>query len=365
MPGTGGWQVRNAPISRYETIGSGEWISTSRGVKPVDTPVKKRSGEVTSGNAAAPMSKQHQTPAQLWQYLQTLLNQSDFQQIPIIGRIFAERLRKHPDPEVYRNIADLLLQPNVSLEIKAILLDLLAEIATPDSLAQLITLAEQQAHSSLYILVLQAISRIGDNRWDGEFHEELSPALETAWSNAEINDQAFLNAVGKAIAAVGAPNGVDQLLLTVSGSNSDKEPEETNRIKQEVAFDVIPQVRNPDAVEVLSTWLGQEPLGTPASEVSANALAGIGSSAAAQKIVDWAKEAPAEGARNLKDWLSKIDDDNALKSISAAQNQVFRHPEIKAVINSVAARIDSNTALSVTTDGEKNSDVLPSPLLGE
>lgn len=362
------WQTHNAFISGHEIIRNVDWITkASRDVKPVYTSVKKYSDEVIANMPAARIKiQQHHTATQLWYNWEMLLNRSEFQQIPIIGRLLAERLRKHPDPEVYHSIADLLAQPNMPLENKAILLDLLAEIATPDSLNQLINLAEQGVNSSLYILVLQAISRIGDNRWDGEFHEELSPALEAAWTNPVNNDQAFLSAVGNAIAAVGAPEGVEQLLQSVSGSNSGNETEETNRIKQEVAFDVIPQVRNPDAVEVLSTRVKQEPLATPAFEVSLNAIAEINSPEATQTIVDWAKDAPSEGARNLNDVLPKIDDDKSLKLISAAtRNQAFQSSEIKAAIETYVENIDSNTTLLPTTAGEESSTVLPSPLIGE
>ena len=71
----------------------------------------------------------------------------------------------------------MLAKPNVSMEIKAILLDLLAEIATTEALRQLLSLAEQGTNSPLYIQVLQALSRIGDNRWDGRFHTELSQGI--------------------------------------------------------------------------------------------------------------------------------------------------------------------------------------------
>lgn len=380
IPGAEWWRAFNSSVDQREVIGNGLWVTRSREEQPVNLSVKKYSDgaagktSALTGMASKAVAKKlgidkgtginldHQTPAQLWQYWKMLLNRSEFQQIPIIGALLAERLRKHPDPVVYQSIASLLLQPNVSVENKAIVLDLLSEIATPDSLGQLIDLAKQGEDFPLYILVLQAISRIGDNRWDGEFHEELSPTLEAAWSNPENSDQAFLSAVGNAIAAVGAPEGVDQLLLTVSGSDNGKVTEETNRIKQEVAFDVIPQVRNPDAVEVLSTWFGQEPLGTPAFEVSGNALAEIGSPSATQEIVDWAKDAPAEGARNLNDWLTKIDDDNSLKFISAAaQNLEFQSPEIKAVINTVTAGIDANAVLSATTLKAESSKVSTPP----
>lgn len=387
IPGAGSWLAYNATVGLQPGTGNESSIKISNTEKPAYTAIKthwdaapdlEQSPQINKKNnalpdsagpvALTPVKENHaekslydQTPAQLWQYWERLLNQSEFQQLPIIGSLLAERLRQQPDPEVYRNISDWLAKPTVSMEIKSILLDLLSEIATPDSLTQLLYLAEQGMDSPLYILVLQAISRIGDNRWDGRFHTELSQALEAAWSNPENNDQAFLSAVGKAIAAVGSPEGINQLLLTVSGNNKDQEREETNRTKQAVAFEVIPEVRNPDAVDVLSTWFEQEPLGTPAFEVSGSALAEIGSPEATQKIIDWAQEAPAEGARNLEDWLSKIDDAESLGSVSAAQDLEVQNPEIETVIDATAANIDS-TALSTTSVGDQIGDEILPPL---
>lgn len=387
IPGAGTWLLYNTAVDLQPGADHEPMIEIPAGKKPFYGAVKKHMDPAPDLEPNPHSNKQHkasadptdrapvtqvnenhaekslyeQTPAQLWQYWRRLLNQSEFQQLPIIGALLAERLRKQPDPEVYQNISDFLAKPNVSMEIKAILLDLLAEIATPDALRQLLSLAEQGTNSPLYIQVLQALSRIGDNRWDGRFHTELSQALETAWSNPDNIDQAFLSAVGKAIAAVGSPEGVNQLLLTVSGNNKDKATEETNRIKQAVAFEVIPEVRNPDAVDVLSTWFEQEPLGTPAFEVSGSALAEIGSPKATQEIVDWAQQAPAEGARNLEDWLSKIDDADSLGAISSAQDLEIQNPEIENVIDATAANIDS-TALSTTSVGDQIGDEMLPPL---
>ena len=345
MPGAGSWHAQKSVINQPEILKSNQWIMASHEDKSTYTSVKKRADAVIAIKTPTKTPKpQHQTSEQLWQNMETLLNQSEFQQLPILGTLLAEHLRKYPAPIVYQRIASLLQQPNVSDESKAILLDLLSEIATPESLNQLINLAQQGEDLPLYLLILQAISRIGDNRWDGKFHKELSPILEAAWSNPGITDQAFLNAIGKATASIGAPQGVNQLLTTLSGNNTTNDTEETNRIKQTVAFEVIPQVRNPDAVDILGAQLEKAPLGTPSFEASLNALSGIGSPKATEKILDWAKDAQADGARTLTDSLSKIDDADSLKNILAAQSLEFQNPEIKSVVNNFAAGINANTA---------------------
>jgi hypothetical protein len=303
-----------------------------------------------------------QTPAQLWQRWEMLLIRSQFQQIPIIGAMLAESLRKNPDPQIYQNIAHLLAQSDVSIENKAILLDLLGEIATPDSLSQLIGLAETEADSPLYISALQVISRIGDNRWDGRFHEELSPVLEAAWSNSDANDLAFLNAIAKAIAVVGAPEGVNQLLRTVAGRNPSKDTEEKSRAKQAAAFEAIPKIRNPDAVATLSEPFEQEPIGSPAFEASGDALAEIGSPAATQEILNWAQTAPPEGARRLEDWLPKIGDSESLALIAKSQqSSEFQSTEVAAVIDAAATQASSNASPSPAATESVALDILSLP----
>lgn len=278
------------------------------------------------------LNPEMQSAMQLWQTWKSLWANSELQQIPIIGALLAKRLQHHAEPSIYEGIKSLLAQKKLAMENKALLLDLLADIATPEALSLLLELTDNGSESSLYFLVLAAIARIGDNRWDGQFHEELSPVLETAWESPETSDPALLVAIGTAIAKIGAPEGVNQLLLTVSGTDKDKQKQETERVKQEAAFNAIPQTRNPDAVPVLSEWFQQEELGTPAFEVSGDALAAIGTVEATQNIVNWAKFAPDEGARNLDAWLSQIDNETSLTALSETQKMSFQSPEVGSVV---------------------------------
>ncbi|MDD5273196.1 MAG: hypothetical protein PHU14_10800 [Methylovulum sp.] len=350
MPGIGSWQAYYARPSQDNRFDADSWGKPSRTHtftgRLAQTSLDQAASTELTIPLTLPTAPPERTSIQMWQQLEVLLSQAQYQQIPIISALLAETLRKQPDPDVYQRIINMLMQRDVPMEVKAILLDLLAETATTEALEQLLDLAAlgQEADSSLSMLVLQAIARIGDSRWDGLFHEELSPILETAWSDPSNTDPAFLAAIGKAIATVGAPQGVEQLLQTVSGSNANKNTETTHRIKQEVAFKAIPQVRNPAAVDVLATRLEQEPLGTAAFEVSGTALAKIGNPIATQKIAHWAKGAPTEGARNLKDWLANVHDEGSLASLSAIAQTEFKSPAIGAVMAQVAANTQPKTA---------------------
>jgi hypothetical protein len=282
----------------------------------------------------------------LWQQWQKLMTQNDYQQIPIVNAKLAEQLHKHPNIQVYQEIDGLLAQPTIPFQNKALLIDLLTEIATPQALSQLLNLAQLGNTDPLYIMVVQAISRIGDNRWNGRFHEELSPVLETAWLNATDTDETFLNALGSAIAKIGAPQGVNELLLAVTSKTltplADKKAD-TETIKQEVAFKVIPKVRNPAAVPVLKTWLTQEPVGNPGFELSGAALAEINSPKATEALVDMAKAIPDDASRNVQEWLSKkMDDDKSVNVIKTAQKTGFQSIAIAEVVDNLVG--DNNAA---------------------
>lgn len=295
-------------------------------------------------------SAESSSAAELWQRWEKLFSRGDYQQIPIVGALLAENLRRDPDAAIYRDIYGLLERSEVSLEQKSILIDLLGEIATPEALARLIELAQEGIESPLYLPALNAISRIGDNRWDGRFHEELAADLDALWSNFDGGDQALLTAVAKAMAAVGAPASLDLLLRTVADRGQEAGPDkeaakDKNRIKQTVAFAAIPKVRNPAAGDVLKNWLQQEPLGTAAFEASGLALANVGSPDATQALLEWAETAPDEGARRVADWLSRIRDTASLDLLSASRDAVaFHSEEVKAAFVEVLGQIEARRA---------------------
>ncbi len=276
---------------------------------------------------------EQQSAKQLWLTWKSLLVQSQFQQIPIIGALLAKRLQEQTEPSVYAAISYLLGQKSLAAESKALLLDLLADIATPEALQLLLELTRNGQDSSLYYLVLAAIARIGDNRWNGQFHQELSPLLESAWNDANTTDPALINALATAIAKIGAPEGVNLLLLTLSGL--EQYNQEIGRVKQEAAFNAVPQTRNPDSVGVLSEWLEQESIGSPGFEVSGAALGGIGTPESTQEIIDWAQDAPDEGARNLESWLSDVDDGKVKEALidTSGNLKSFESTQVSEVVH--------------------------------
>jgi len=282
--------------------------------------------------ALIPPHPETRSAHRLWQVWKKLSVASRHQQIPIVGTLLAKSLRQHPDARVYGQIDGFLAETGRSTENKALVIDLLSEIATPEALDILLRHTATGKSAATYFLALLAIARIGDNRWGGGFHEELSPVLESAWVNPESSEPALLTTLAATLAKVGAPEGVDLLLQTLTVNDNSKQKQETGQARQEAAFLAVPQTRNPNAVPVLAEQFRNAYLGTPAFEVSGAALAAIGSPDAIEEIMVWAKQAPDEGARNLEAWLAQIEDDKALQAIAAVPAESFQSLEVQGVV---------------------------------
>ena len=211
--------------------------------------------------------------ADLWRHWQRLLEHGAFQQIPIVNAKLADRLHQDADGRVYQEIADMLGDDKVSMTAKSLLLDLLGEIATPEAVNILLSAAREGGRSALYAPLLITLSQLGDNRWDGRYHEELSPLLERLWSESDTTDLPLLRAVGRAIVGIGAPSGVERLLQTLKGRNDSGESLDRIRERQIIVFTDLPKITNPAAIPVLEAGLtgsgqsdGTDPPGTsPAS----------------------------------------------------------------------------------------------------
>ncbi len=188
---------------------------------------------------------------ELWRRWLRLVERQLYQQIPIANALLAEGLRSGSGAEIYQEIAGLLRDAGLSYAVRAQLVDLLGEIATPEALALLLEVAGQGMESPMYAPALNSISHIGENRWGGRFHEELSPLLEEAWKAADDQDRPYLVAVTRAIVGIGAPSGIGLMLDTLAGKSSEPASSDTGRSKRLAAFTETPKVVNPAAVPVM------------------------------------------------------------------------------------------------------------------
>ena len=315
---------------------------------PIFEPVANNQTATYTNEPKIPLKNQN--VAQLWESWKTLLQQGELQQIPIVNALLAGRIRKNPNPSVYQDIHSLLLDVDYPFENKALLLDLLTEIASPEALNELLKLTGIDTESPLYAFILQAISRIGDNRWDGRFHEELSPTLETAWLNPEITDESLLRAIGTAIAEVGAPNGIEQLLQSISATGLASANIQYGRSRQPIAYSLSGKIHNPKATKSLSGCIDTAAPNSPAAEFCIDALGGVDSPMATEVLLEHAENASDGEVRQISNAIDKIQSDEALKLIvEAPKNRTFQSPKVEDAIISIASEIATTTNLSPTT----------------
>lgn len=187
----------------------------------------------------------------LWRRWLRLVEQRAYQQIPIANAMLAESLRSGGGAEIYQEVANLLRDGNLLFQIRSQLVELLGEIATPEALALLLDLADQGMESPMYAPALNTISHIGENRWGGRFHEELSPLLEQTWKSMASSDWPYLVAVTRAIVGIGAPSGIALLLDALASRDAAPSSNRESRGKRVAAFTETPKVTNPAAVSVL------------------------------------------------------------------------------------------------------------------
>jgi len=266
-----------------------------------------------------------------WQNWQTALLTGDISQIPIEGGLLAEHLRQTPDAAIYQEITTLLNDPVRSVAEKNLLVGLLGEIATQDALTELMNLAQEGNQSPLYLASLQAISQVASNRWGGRFHEELSPTLELAWQDMQGSDPAYAATLAKSIASIGAPAGVNALLDALTDPSRQINVDDKLRLKQKAAFAVLPDVRNPAAIETLTQHITTDSMETPGFEVSGLALASMGVPEATEQLLNWSQTAPASAASRVEDWFSKVQDSASVDLLLARQPSLnFQDPAVES-----------------------------------
>lgn len=266
-----------------------------------------------------------------WQNWQTALLTGDIRQIPIEGGLLAEHLRQTPDAAIYQEIAMLLNDPIRSVAEKNLLVGLLGEIATPDALTELMNLAQEGNQSPLYLASLQAISQVASNRWGGRFHEELSSTLELAWQDMQGSDPAYAATLAKSIASIGTPAGVNALLDALTDPSRQINVDDKLRLKQKAAFAVLPDVRNPAAIETLTQHITADSMETPGFEVSGLALASMGVPEATEQLLNWSQTAPASAASRVEDWFSKVQDSASVELLLARQPSLnFQNPAVES-----------------------------------
>gem|GEM_PF-1488449 len=299
-----------------------------------DVSTQAKTAVMTMTDAAREQGVDTEAPPFHWQQWQTALFSGDVRQIPIQGGLLAESLRQKTDSAIYQDMATLLSDPDLSLASKNLITGLLGEIATVEAMAELLLIAQQGNDSPLYPASLQAMSQAAANRWDGRFHQELSPALEQAWQDMQGKDSAYAATLAKAIASVGTPTGVDMLLDSLTDPSRQINVDETLRLKQKAAFAAIPDIRNPAAIATLSQHVSGDSLGVPGFEVSGLALASMGAPEATEQLLNWSETAPAAAATRIEDWFSKVQDSASVDLLLSRRSTLnFQSPAVESAFD--------------------------------
>ncbi|MEY4195026.1 MAG: hypothetical protein RLZZ226_1394, partial [Pseudomonadota bacterium] len=103
------------------------------------------------------------------------------------------------------------------------------------------------------------------------------------------------------------------------------------RLKQKAAFAVLPDVRNPAAIETLTQHITADSMETPGFEVSGLALASMGVPEATEQLLNWSQTAPASAASRVEDWFSKVQDSASVDLLLARQSALnFQSPVVES-----------------------------------
>ena len=243
----------------------------------------------------------------------------------LIGALLARALRLNDDTNklTYSEISAFLDSNANPLSSRALLLWVLGQAATPESLDLIISTATDPSRIAIAHLALQEIQTAAAEQWDGHFHPELSPALEAAWrasSNSEM-----LQTTALAIAEIGAPDGIKMLIdATVNGAQ--------DALRSQSASSALSHITNPDAVPVLSGVLMEQSGVNRTSTLIGDSLASMLNQGSATALLDWLKnedDAASPLARKfvmesrpdatLSVWKTSTSPRNAFKSEAVRQ----------------------------------------------
>lgn len=215
---------------------------------------------------------------------------------------------EHSREAAYKQFSLWLKDGILPFAAKSDVASILGSVQTPQSIQLLLEEYQQASDESLRGIFLKEIAKTGDFRWAAGFHEELSPALETAWRSAK-DDPKLAEAIALGLAKVGAPMGVNLLVSdivgyaqTLEGMSDLKEP------PARAAAAAIDKVRNPNAIDVLTTSLLSPDASKLQRYVCGISLAAMGNVDATRTLVQWALTAPDEEAAWAERWFGKLRD---------------------------------------------------------
>ncbi len=239
--------------------------------------------------------------------------------------------------QVLTQVAEYIRDASRTIYFRWHLTEMLGDMATPPALEILLTLA-RAADDGIQPSVLRQIVRVADNRWDGNFREELSPLLERAWV-ADAKTESLTTALAIAIAKAGTPEGVRLLVGTILGAGkSVAEFEASNNAEAWLAFDALPEISNPHAVPLLEAHLKAGQLGGVEMIAAGHALSSMGVRQATEAILQWAQQQSADVGGYIHEWLSIMRDTSSVELVTNfAATAPFANPRNGEQVRSTLA----------------------------
>ncbi len=275
----------------------------------------------------------------VWEYWKELSNKKE--NISLVTNILIQKIREDEDEKIYTEMKNMLQNADISDRQHAEIAHVLGEISTKKSLSILIQILQETNNETLQYAVAEAIGNgtTGLGEFELRFHTELSPILESLWKKLDKADYHTTNAIAKRIAEIGAPSGIEVLLLTISEKNQTIQYNNDYRIIS--AFNNMKEVRNPDSLKILQQNLKHQSTSSDVFIASGTAISSIANKEATQILWDWAREVPDSMASLVQQWIGTVAgrDLDALqllrKNIRQRHSYSFKSKKIQNIIKSI------------------------------
>lgn len=194
-----------------------------------------------------------------------------------IALTLAQALQEEaPSPEFLEQMRQFIADSSNSQRERLGLLGILSYAATKETVDIVLqaasTLSDAQAREAA-ITGVGRVGRLGGGR------EKLSPSLERVWH--ESHDQNLLIFVAVAMAEVGTPSGIEQLLSAALATDGRDE------VRARAARGALPKVYTNNAVPPLATRLTDQPPTSEPAKLVAPILVKIGDATAGKAVINW------------------------------------------------------------------------------
>jgi hypothetical protein len=271
---------------------------------------------------------------QMW--ISSGISEPDLLKQHAVGTLLGSALRTDSTAlSTLQEIQAFISNDSNSVLERARLIQVLGRTGSKETQDILIATATSAPDTSLRGVASNEIADGADFRGDGKFHEELSPALESAWGSTE--EKALLVSTAHAIARIGSPSGVKVLLDSALLNTS------TEGFRVAVARNALAEVRNPNAVSMLSTRLAAQTTVNDETVILGNTLVAIGKPIAVEALLGWLQQANEDAAPLVNDYVSKSRTNAVLRLWKSAlePSVPFLSEKIRDAIRTGVAEVQS------------------------